>query len=64
MIDKDIFVKVKSVYGVDRVYPACDVSELLAQLVGNKTFSREHVRILREIGFVLNPSKVEVGTIL
>ena len=55
MIDKDIFVKVKSVYGVDRVYPACDVSELLAQLVGNKTFSREHVRILREIGFELNP---------
>jgi len=64
MINKDIFVKVKSVYGVDRVYPACEVSELLAGLVGNKTFSREHVRILREIGFVLNPSKVEVGTIL
>ena len=64
MIDKDIFVKVKSVYGVDRVYPACAVSELLAGLVGNKTFSREHVRILREIGFELNPAKVEVGTIL
>ena len=64
MINKDIFVKVKSVYGVDRVYPACEVSELLAQLVGNKTFSREHVQILRAIGFELNPAKVEVGTIL
>ena len=64
MIDKDIFVRVKPVYGVDRVYPACEVSELLAGLVGKKTFSREHVRILREIGFELNPSKVEVGTIL
>ena len=64
MVDKDIYLEVKQVYGVDRVYPACAVSQALAGLAGKKTFSKEHLNILREIGFVLNPAKVDIGTVL
>lgn len=44
-------VKVHAVYGKEYIYPACEVSILLAQLLKQKSFTDRDMEILKEIGF-------------
>jgi len=46
----DIKVKIKNVYGVDRIYPVCPRAELFCKLIEKKTFSKENIRIIKELG--------------
>ena len=47
---KDIFVKKKNVYGNELMYPDCDTSTLLSQLLPTKTFSLGDIKILKQLG--------------
>lgn len=49
---REIKVKVKQVYGVDRIYPMSYVKELEA-LTGTKTLSEDHIKALKALGFTL-----------
>lgn len=49
----EIFVTVKSVYGNSLVYPACDKSKLLAELIGKKTFDRQSLFIIKSLGYII-----------
>lgn len=44
-------VKVRDTYGVKRIYPACDIANILIRLTGQKTFSHENISAIRELGF-------------
>ena len=46
-----ITVKVKNVYGVDRIYPADLRARLLLALTGNKTFSTLDIETIKRLGF-------------
>ena len=46
-----ITVKVKNVYGVDRIYPADLRARLLLALTGNKTFSASDLAVIKELGY-------------
>lgn len=59
-MDKSITVTIKSVYGVDRIYPACDTSRLLAELTGAKTFKADHIKTIKELGYTI---EVETKTL-
>jgi hypothetical protein len=43
----------REVYGVDRIYPACEKAEKILDLTGTKTFLPNHVETLRELGYIL-----------
>lgn len=47
----EIFVKVKGVYGIDKVYPACDKSHLFADLIGTKTFTDYSLKLIRKLEY-------------
>lgn len=47
---REIRVKVKQVYGVDRIYPIDFANELEA-LTGCKTLSTYHIDALKKLGF-------------
>jgi chromatin remodeling complex protein RSC6 len=47
----DITVTVKNVYGNRLLYPACDVSRKLAELIGTKTFTRRDVDRIIGLGY-------------
>jgi chromatin remodeling complex protein RSC6 len=47
----DITVTVKNVYGNRLLYPACDVSRKLAELIGTKTFTRRDVDRIIDLGY-------------
>ena len=47
---KTIQVEVKNVYGTERIYPLCDNAKRFAQLTNTKTFNREIISIIKQIG--------------
>jgi hypothetical protein len=48
-----ITVTVKNVYGNRTVYPACDVSRKLADLIGTKTFTDRAIDQIKGLGYIL-----------
>ena len=48
MIRDELQLKIKNVYGVDKIYPACRKSQRLADLKGSKTFSVQDVKLIRD----------------
>jgi hypothetical protein len=47
----DIYVEIKNTWGKDLVYPACEISKKLCRLTGKKTFSREDIKIIMDLGY-------------
>ena len=56
----EITVKIKNVYGNDLTYPVCEVAQKLIQLTGVKTFTKQHIAIIKSLGYVV---KVEQANI-
>ena len=44
-------VEVKTVYGVERIYPVNVVAKQLAELTGQTTLSRKHLATIKSLGF-------------
>jgi len=51
MSARTIFVDVRDVYGRETIYPACETSELLAQLAGTRTLTRAALRTIQALGY-------------
>lgn len=51
--DKVVEIEIKSVYGVERIYPRNRTAQLLADLTGQKTFTHDKLRMVRELGYTL-----------
>jgi len=49
----ELIIKIKSVYGEDKIYPACDTAEKFAALVGKKTFSTIDLKHIRNLGYTV-----------
>jgi hypothetical protein len=46
-----VLVEIKQTYGVERIYPRNATAEHFTSLTGQKTLSRDTLRIVRELGF-------------
>ena len=46
-------VKIKNVYGVDRIYPVCDNAKLFVELIGNKTFYKSDIAKIKLLGYAV-----------
>ena len=44
-------VNIKNVWGVERIYPACNVSNILIELMPTKTFSRDDLETIKKLGY-------------
>lgn len=54
MKDKGILqVQVREVFGTRRVYPLSEDGYLLLELVGTKSFSEEHLKIIKKLGYTI-----------
>jgi hypothetical protein len=50
-MDNQLTVIIKTTYGTERIYPACQQSARVADLMKSKTFTRQDVNALKAIGF-------------
>jgi hypothetical protein len=45
-----ISVEIKTIYGVDKIYPACPKAELFCKLVSQKTLTQRDVGLIKQLG--------------
>ncbi len=45
----DITVSIKSVYGVDKIYPACPKAEVFCKLLSQKTLTERDVGLIKSL---------------
>lgn len=46
-----ITIQVRSVYGVNKAYPACDTSKIFAMMLGTKTLTPHALRHVLALGY-------------
>ena len=49
----NITVKIKTVYGVDKIYPACENSRRFAEIAGTKTLTAHTIRQIKAMGILV-----------
>lgn len=62
-MNREIYLKSKTVYGKELLYPDCDTSGLFRMLIGTKTFTNFDILHIKKLGYtvILNKSG---GTVL
>lgn len=50
----NITVRVRSIYGIETVYPACPAAELFAKIAGTKTLTPHALRDIAALGYQIN----------
>lgn len=54
----DITVRIKNLYGIDRIYPADETANLLASLTGKKTFDERDISVIKRLGYTIKTEAV------
>lgn len=49
-----IEVTIKTIYGIETVYPACDKAKLFARIAGTKTMTPHALRDIAALGYQIN----------
>ena len=61
MSNKTLQVSIKNVYGVERIYPHCEQSEVFAILTNSRTLSENAIHWIKTLGYtfeVVNTRKI------
>jgi hypothetical protein len=48
-----ITVSIKSVYGVDKIYPACPKAEVFCKLLNQKTLTDRDIDLIKKLGIAI-----------
>ena len=51
MSNKTLQVSIKNVYGVERIYPHCEQSEVFAILTNSRTLSENAIKWIKTLGY-------------
>jgi len=51
---QSITVQIKTVYGVDKVYPVCEKAKLLAKLAESVTLTERAIEHIKALGYTIN----------
>lgn len=46
-----ISVQIKTIYGNEKIYPACPKAETFCKLIGQKTLTEIDIKRIKELGF-------------
>ena len=55
-----ITVKIKNVFGNERIYPVCPQAKLLTRLTGHKTLTRHAISLIKEMGYTVSQEVSEL----
>ena len=58
IMENEIRVVVKNVYGTDKVYPFCMKARNFAEIAGTKTLTRDTLRLVRLLGYQVKPQQI------
>lgn len=46
-----IKVEIKTIYGNQKIYPACDKAEGFCKLINQKTLTERDIKLIKELGY-------------
>lgn len=46
-------VRVRETYGVERIYPVCEIANIFTRLTRQKTFSHENIALIKQLGYTV-----------
>ena len=52
-MNKEIQIEMRSVFGVDRIYPVCHIANALIKLKNGKTFSKSDLNVFKSLGLII-----------
>ena len=55
-----ITVKIKNVFGHERIYPVCPQAKLFARISGHKTLTRDAIGLIKEMGYTVSQEVTEL----
>ena len=53
-----IQVRIKNVYGTDKVYPVCEKAMLFAGIAGTATLTDDTIRAIKTLGYIIQVTPV------
>lgn len=53
-------VSIKSVYGMEKIYPANAWAEIFAEMLGQKTLTRDNIAHIKRLGFQVEVEQVSL----
>ena len=53
MMNKEIILEVKNVYGNDLIYPSCHIANALIKLKDKKTFNKSDLDVFKSLGLIV-----------
>lgn len=59
----NITVRIRSVYGLQTIYPACPAAELFAKIAGTKTLTPHALRDIAALGYQINVKQDQPQTL-
>ena len=51
---KELYVKIITQYGTERIQPACVIAQTFTRIAGTKTLSRSHIADIKALGYKIN----------
>ena len=55
-----ITVKIKNVFGNERIYPVCTQAKLFARISGHKTLTRDTIDLIKKMGYSVSQEVTEL----
>ena len=52
-MNKEIQIEMRTVFGVDRIYPICHVANALIKLKDKKTFNKNDLEVFKALGLII-----------
>ena len=56
----ELIVEKKNVFGVERIYPVCNKSQILTALTGQKTLLADDIKLIKKLGYTLTTKSEEI----
>jgi len=55
-----LIVEKKNIYGVERIYPVCNKSQILTALTGQKTLLADDIKLIKKLGYTFSTKSEEI----
>ena len=56
----ELIVEKKNVFGVERIYPKCNKSQILTALTGQKTLLADDIKLIKKLGYTFSTKSEEI----
>ena len=58
-----IAVEIKTIYGTDKIYPACPKAEVFCKMLNQRTLTEHDIKLIKELGLEVRVANSRPATL-